>query len=122
MKLLKNFRILLIAALASSCAGKPPQMERPATFYYGEPSRGEMCQAEVQRVVAWVKKTAKYKQTRKYAERILRANLNLMASASSCINARDPRFATLVGIPVDDLGMMLKHMEDLVYSCEKWKK
>jgi len=122
VKLLKNFRILLIATLVSSCAGKPPEMERPLTMYYGEPSRGEMCQAEAQRVLVWVQKNLRYKASRKYAAKLLHANLNQLATASSCISAKDPRFGTLVGLPVNDLGMLLKHMENLVYSCEKWKQ
>lgn len=120
MKLLKNFRTLLIATFAVSCAGKPPEMDRPVTFYYGNASRQEMCQAQQRRIVAWLQKMAKHSTTRKYIPQYAKAML--ARDSGACIAANDQRFEQLVGMSVDDLGALLQYQEDLIYKCERWKQ
>lgn len=124
---LKTLKILLIAVLSlaflTSCAGKPPAMERPVKFYGGVPERESMCRNVTRKSFAnWIRQIARHQRTRAYADKAVAYALAADKKELECIRADEPGFAKLIGMPADDLRVLLQHIEDLVYSCEKWKQ
>ena len=114
---LKSFRIALILAL-SSCSGSPPKLERPIALYGGIPERQEMCTVLPDTLTAFVRKIARHSRTKAYAKQAIDRAL---ATGLLCIKASDPKFASMVGIPADDLRVLLQYNENLLYSCKSWK-
>lgn len=122
----KSWKRLLIATLSVSllsCAGKPPDMERPIKYYGGIPSRKAMCRNVTQEsMTAFVQKIANHSLTRNYAQELVAAYVDQPTKGLECIPAEDKKFATLIGLPADDLRVLLQHIENLVYKCQKWKQ
>lgn len=116
---LKNWKIALTIVL-SSCAGSPPKQERPVKFYGGVPERASMCRVQKETLVGFAKKIAKHQRTRNYAERVIDAAV--AKDALECIRADESKFANMVGIPADDLRVLLQFQEELLYACERWRQ
>lgn len=114
---------ILSASLLFSCAGKPPAMERPVKFYGGVPERKAMCRNVTRKSMAnWLRAIAQHSRTRAYADKAVAHALAADARELECIASDSSGFAKLIGLPTDDLRVLLQHIENLVYSCERWKQ
>lgn len=123
MPLQRSWKILLTGALSAllfSCAGSPPKMERPIKMWSGTPERGSICRLTQSQVGNMVHAIAQFTRTKSYASKVLARAM--AADAFECIRAEDPKFATFAGITFDDLRVLLQYQENLLYSCERWKK
>lgn len=119
----KISRTVILSALLASCAGKPPAMERKVIFYGGVPEREAMCRNVTRKSMAkWIQAIAQHSRTRAYAEKAVEFALAADAREIECIKADTPGFAKLIGMPADDLRVLLQHIENLIYSCERWKQ
>lgn len=119
---LKSFRTALISILSLSflsCSGSPPKLERPIEMYGGIPERQEMCLVTPDTLTAFVQRIAKHQRTRAYAPAVIQ---QVLVTGLKCIKASDPKFAAMVGIPADDLRVLLQYNENLIYKCAKWKQ
>lgn len=117
----KIWKILLISIL-SGCAGTPPKLERPVSYYAGIPERSSMCRNVKSNLVDFLKKIAKHQGTRDQVENIVNTAFQADPLGVECVKADEPNFAALVGISADDLRVLLQYMENLVYKCERWKQ
>src|SRR3990167_8793733 len=98
----KKLKTLLTIALSlAGCAGTAPKQERPVKFYGGVPEQSSMCRVEKAALVRFVQKIARNQVTKDYAAQAI--DVALAKDALECIKADEKRFATLVGIPADDL-------------------
>lgn len=117
----KILRTSLIATLSlAGCAGTPPKLERPVKYYGGVPEMGAMCRNTKKNLAAWLKGIAQHEFTRANAEPGVEALL--APDDIECIRADAKEFAALVGVPADDLRVLLQYQENLLYNCEKWKQ
>lgn len=119
----KNLKTALMAGLSillASCAGSPPKQERPVKFYGGVPERAAMCRVNKETLIAAAKRIARHSRTKAYAKKVIEASV--AADAIECIGASEQKFASMVGIPADDLRVLLQFQEDLLYGCERWKQ
>lgn len=115
----KIWKTFLIVAL-SSCSGSPPKPERPIKLYSGSPTREAMCRRTQANVAKFVNANARHMRTKSYAREYI---AKVMAEDGlECISANAKEFAELVGIPADDLRVMLQYQENLIYKCERWKQ
>lgn len=119
MKLQKILRISLILTL-SACAGNPPKMERKIKLWNGTPERSAMCRTAVTKAVAFARKHLKQDASKSYAGQVVRAAL--VDDAVECIKSDDSKFAAFVGLTADDLGVLLRYQENLLYQCAEWKQ
>lgn len=115
----KTWKIALILAL-SSCSGSPPKPERPIKMYSGSPGRQAMCRRTKESLAKFVKEVAQHSATRNLAREAI--NEIVAQDAIECIKADSAAFAQIVGIPADDLRVLLQYQENLLYKCERWKQ
>lgn len=115
---LKILKIALTIAL-SGCAGNPPKQERPVKFYGGVPEKSSMCRVVKRDLVAFAQKIARHQRTKNFAPQII--NASVARDALECIKADEQAFSSMVGIPADDLRVLLQYQESLLYRCEKWR-
>lgn len=126
MTLLKTLKILLISTLSLalfSCAGTPPKLEHPVNLYDGTPSRTSMCRKTKESLIQQLQTWAQYGFTKAHVRSAVGGFLAQQEPAAlDCIRADSPGFASMVGMPADDLRVLLQYIENLLYSCEKWKQ
>lgn len=121
--LLKNWKIrltLTLNILLVSCGGTPPKMERPVKFYSGNPEKMAMCRNTKEQLAEYIVDAASKEITKQVAKGIV--NAILAEDVQECILSSSDAFKTLAGVPWDDIGVMLRYQENLVFSCEKWKE
>lgn len=116
-----SWAALLLAVVLAACAGKPPVMDHPVKFYSGSPSRQAMCRRTKEALTKWVVAIAQRSQTRKYAARVLEQALAADPKGEDCIKADAKEFGALIGVPADDMRVLLQYQENLLYSCERWR-
>jgi hypothetical protein len=95
-----------ILGTITSC-GSAPQMEKPVSLYTGAPERGAICQID---------------DSSTYVDTIIPVNKFIMMSDLRCIASTSPEFAGYMAMSWDDAQMLLEYIENLKYSCVKWKK
>lgn len=115
----KTLKTALILTL-SSCAGSPPKLERPVKLYSGSPSRQAMCRRTKESLAKFVKSNAQHTNTKNYARQVI--NQIIAEDGIECVKADSQAFGAMVGIPADDLRVLLQYQENLLYKCEKWAK
>ncbi len=122
----KKSKILLIATLnflLVGCAGTAPKLERKISVYHGAPERVSLCRESTAQLVARVEKWAQNDFTRMNVRGVLQKALaSSEPAALECIRADSREFATMLGLPADDMRVLLQYIENLLYSCERWKQ
>jgi hypothetical protein len=93
-------------------------MEHPIKLYNGQPNLRAMCRTSQFQALVFARHALKRSASVKYADRVIKAALE--ADARECIESNNPAFAGLAGITFEDLGVLLRFQEELLYSCKKW--
>ncbi len=111
---------IIIALLLAGCAGNPPKMERPVKLWNGTPERQSLCRTSVDKAVAFAKKHLARDLSKSSAAKYMRSAL--LQDAVECIGANQKEFAAFVALTAEDLGVLLRYQENLLFSCQKWKQ
>lgn len=113
-------KILILSFLAFSCAGSPPKMEHAVKLYIGDPASGQICRLTKSAIVKWAKKSLAREESKQYVNAAVREMFK--PDDVECIDARDPKFKVFGAYSFEDISVMLRYQENLLYSCERWKQ
>ena len=118
----KICKIALIStsSLLLSCAGSAPKPERPIKLWNGTPERLAVCRTTLNKAEAFAKKHLRSDFSKSNVRRALMSAL--APDGVECVSSDDPRFAAFLALTADDLGVILRYQENLLYSCERWKQ
>jgi len=114
MKLISALSFFLVA-----CAGTPPKMERPIKIYNGVPESREICRLSRSAVSNFAQKTLR----EDLSKQEMRKNIASFISqgGADCIDTTDREFAKYAALKFDDLKVLIRYQEKLIFSCEQWK-
>lgn len=95
-------------------------MEHPVKLYNGAPEVGGICRLKQAAIAKWAKKNLAQEESKKYVN----AAVKQMFSEDDveCIDAKSDKFKSYGCYSFEDIRVMLRYEENLLYSCEKWKQ
>lgn len=117
--ILRTLLIVAVNLCLLSCAGAPPKLERPVKFYSGSPSKEAMCRRTKAALTDWAVRMVRRPESRRYAVQAIRSAL--AEDGVECIPANAKEFGQMIGVPADDMRVLLQFQENLLFSCERWK-
>jgi hypothetical protein len=95
-------------------------MERKIKLWSGTPERNSVCRLSKEESTQLAVALVANKFSKKYAHKIV--NYALAEDKLECVRADAQAFAAFAGITFQDLGVLLRYQEALLYSCERWKQ
>jgi hypothetical protein len=78
-----------------------------------------MCRTTVAKAVSFAKRSLVSDTSKAYVSKVMQAAL--VKDAVECVRADQKEFAAFVGLTADDLGVLLRYQESLIFNCAKWK-
>jgi hypothetical protein len=95
-------------------------MERPIKQFQGAPEVGGICRMTKEDLTRFAKKSVKTDLAKKHVPQVV--GQMLAPNGMECVDAREKKFARYGCYSFDDIAVMLRYQENLLYSCEKWKQ
>jgi len=96
-------------------------MERDIKIYNGAPEVAGICRKNRVTVASNISQELKTSIAKEAVKKTLENNI-APDTASDCVSANSADFKKYAGISFQDLGVILRYIENLTYSCERWKK
>lgn len=94
-------------------------MERAIKVYNGVPESREICRLSRKQVANFAAKVLKNQDAKEEVRRHVAAFIS--EAGQDCIDTTDRNFAKFAALTFDDLRILFRYQEKLIFSCEQWK-